>query len=78
MVTIHINKKILPLFIFVCLQFNLRCYATFNHGNKNTGIPPIKIPNNIARRNHYPDPHCILTVMTSGLMPRVVSCKKPF
>ena len=43
---------------------------------KKTGIPSIKIPLNIARRNRYLDSCCILTVMTPELMPRAICCKK--
>ena len=43
---------------------------------KNTGIPLIKIPLNIARRNCYLDSHCILTVIIPELMPRAIFCKK--
>ena len=32
-------------------------------GNKNTGIPSIQIPLNIARRNYYLDSRCTLTLM---------------
>ena len=46
------------------------------HGNKNIGIPSIKIPFNIARRNHYLDSHCILTVMIPEMMARAICCKK--
>ena len=55
-----------------------------NHGqayteqgsSKNTGIPSIKIPLNIARRNHYLDSRCTLTIMILELMPRATCCKK--
>ena len=43
---------------------------------KNAGIPSIKIPLNIARRNRYLDSRCILTVMIPELMPRAICCKK--
>ena len=48
----------------------------FDHGNKNTGIPLITIPFNIARRNHYLDSHCISTVMIPEMMSRAICCKK--
>ena len=43
---------------------------------KNTGIPSITIPLNIARRNLYLDSRCILTVMIPELMARAICCKK--
>ena len=49
-----------------------------NHGNKNTGIPLIKIPLNIAHRNNFLDSHCILTVMIPEMMTRAICYKKSF
>ena len=43
-----------------------------------TGMPSIKIPFNIASRNHYFDSHCILTVMIPEIMARAICCKKSF
>ena len=50
----------------------------YNHGNKNIGIPSIKILLNIARRNYYLDSHCILVVMIPEMMTRAIYCKKSF
>ena len=48
------------------------------HGNKNTEIPSIKIPLNIARQNHYLDSRCIITIMIPEMMSRAICCKKSF
>ena len=48
----------------------------YTHGN--AGILSIKIPFNIARRNHCLDSHCILTVMIPQMMTRAICCKKSF
>ena len=45
---------------------------------KNTGIPSIKIPLNMVRRNHYLDFRYTLTIMIPELMPQAICCKKPF
>ena len=42
---------------------------------KNAGIPSIKIPLNIARRNRQLDSRCIITVMIPELMPPGICCK---
>ena len=52
-----------------------------NHGNENIGIPgisSIKIRLSIARRNHYLDFHCTLTVIMPELMAQALCFIKSF
>ena len=74
------QKKTIVKYFYISLLdiIKIISVAKLGHGNKNTGIPSIKIPFNIARRNHFFDSHCILTVMIPEMMARAICCKKSF
>ena len=72
--TIHISQMIHATG-FNLLQSRIE---KLHHENKNTGIPSMKIPLNIARQNHYLYSHCKLTVMISLMMSQAICCKKYF
>ena len=53
-----------------CIRENLKLI----HGDKNTGILPIKIPLNRSYWNHYLDSRCTVTVMMPEMMPQALCC----